>query len=415
MKSNMIEVALFTGLGLLGYILATKYAPPQKESFIASPRPVIQSNDNVQITQDAKGHNNMVPFFGGRVTQNVDLHANEGVLDSHAGSGTHHFQKREVQSLYDVTPGVGDPFGNPNESDFVQSRMVSGMRMNNVFPVEKVNVGPGLNDGYTNVPSGGYQQFNALRDFALPKTTDEIRAANKPKLSYEKPMIPGAHYITQPGLQAPVNKNRPDTFHLLTDDQGNLMYVNTTTGAQIAPAQFAEIMMKQQERETTSREYFGEAQAASGGFWSYIRAFTEPFEQFMKLTVGDYFGSGGGGTGWAQSTYVVDQYLAAYTNAGREASVNTDYKGPSGPSGVASLPAGPQSYNVMVKRDETLLEKNYTDPAASHIASPATAEQQGSMRYQEPLNQGIEIDRMHPDLLTAFRSNPYTQSLQSTY
>ena len=411
----MIEVALFTGLGLLGYILATKYAPPSKEQFVASPRPVITSNDNVEVTQEVKGHNNMVPFFGGRMTQNVDMGANDSVLDSHAGSGKHYFQKREVLSMYDVTPGVGDPYGNPNESDFVQSRMVSGMRMNNVFPLEKVNVGPGLNDGYTNVPSGGYQQFNELRNFALPKTTDELRVANKPKLSYDKPMIPGAHYVTNPGLQAPVNKNRPDTFHILTDKDGSLMYVNTTTGAQIAPAQFAEIMMKQQQRESTSREFYGEAQAAAGGFWSYIRAFTEPFEQFMKLTVGDYFGAGGGGTGYAQSTYLVDQYLAAYTNPNREANVTTDYVPPSGPAGAASLPAGQQAYNVAVHRDESLMRKDYVDPAAAHVKPSAHKEHQGSMHFQQPLNQGIELDRMQPEILDAFRSNPYTQSLQSTY
>ena len=59
---------------------------------------------------------------------------------------------------------MGQPFGTQNESEFMQSRMNSAMRMANVFPVEQTQVGPGLNDGYTNLPSGGYQQFNEMQE-----------------------------------------------------------------------------------------------------------------------------------------------------------------------------------------------------------------------------------------------------------
>jgi hypothetical protein len=330
----MIQLALFTGLGLLGYILSTQYnlkfsGKNPRELFVDAreSRPTILTadgqGDHALITQAPQGHNNMVPFYGAKVTQNMMSGANGSILDSFSGTGKEQFQKREIASLYDVAPGMGLPFGNQNESDFYQSRMVAGMKMNNVFPVEKVNVGPGLNDGYTNKPSGGFQQFNELQEYAKPRTTDEIRAANKPKLSYDKPMIPGAHYITNPGLQAPVNKNRPDTFAVLTDSDGNMPYLNTTTGAQVAPAQFPAQIQKEQQRETTNIEYYGGGGAAFT-FSSYVRAFTEPFEQFMKLTVGEWFGVGGGQGGAPEGNYVVDQYLEAYTNPGREASILTN-------------------------------------------------------------------------------------------
>ena len=45
----------------------------------------------------------------------------------------------------------------------MQSRMVSSLRMANVFPIEQTQVGPGLNDGDTNLPSGGYQQFTEMQ------------------------------------------------------------------------------------------------------------------------------------------------------------------------------------------------------------------------------------------------------------
>jgi hypothetical protein len=43
-----------------------------------------------------------------------------------------------------------------------------------------------------------------------------------------------------------------------------------------------------------------------------------------------------------------------------------------------------------------------------------TASQQGSQRYVEPLKQDVYTNRNEqPGLLDAFKSNPYTQSLQS--
>jgi hypothetical protein len=406
----MIQLALFTGLGLLGYILATQYKPQPKETFL-SPRPFTESNDNVMLTQTPKGHNNMVPFFGAKVTQNMRADAHSSILDTFAGTGNEMFQKREIASLYDIAPGTSGPvFGGANESDFYQSRMVSGMRMNNVAPIERVNVGPGINDGFTNLPSGGYQQFNELQEYIKPRTTDEIRTVNKPKLSYDKPVIPGSHYVTNPGLQAPVNKNRPDTFNILVDKDGTMPYLLTTGGAQVAPAQFPAQIQKEQQRETTTTEYYGSG-GASFTFSSYIRAFTEPFEQFMKLTVGEYFGVGGGLGGAPEGSYVVDPYLAAYTNPGREASVLTNYQAP----GYVSINSGETTYGATkTNKDETMLVnvRRFEDPA-NIVASSATAQQIGAQKYNVPLDQGVEISRIGSDILDAFRSNPYTQSLTS--
>lgn len=417
----MIQLALFTGLGLLGYILATQYNTQlnkrnPKEMFIGTretylaPQPIDQHTDRVDTTQAPQGHNNMVPFFGAKVTQNMQAGANSSILDTFAGSGKEHFQKREIASLYDVVPGMGLPFGNQNESDFYQSRMVAGMRMNNVFPIEKVNVGPGLNDGYTNKPSGGFQQFNELQEYAKPRTTDEIRVANKPKVSYDKPVIPGSHYITNPGLQAPVNKNRPDTFAIMTDKDGNMPYLNTTTGAQVAPAQFPAQIQKEQQRESTNIEYYGGG-GASFTFSSYVRAFTEPFEQFMKLTVGEWFGIGGGQGGAAEGSYVVDPYLEAYTNPGREASVLTNYQAP----GYIAVGTGANNYGATVtNKDESQMVniRQFVDPA-NVVPTVTDIQQIGVQKFNEPLQQDVELSRMEPSILDAFRSNPYTHSLAS--
>lgn len=380
-----MEVALILGLAALGYALAPQVArqteEPEKinpkETFV-NPKPTAPETERVTIVQSTEGHNNMVPFFGGKVTQSIYSGATDGILDTYTGTGKHtFFHKDEAPAFFKPEAATGLPWGKQVETDFEQSRMVSSLSMKNVFPIQQTLVGPGVNDGYTNLPSGGYQQ-DSIREFALPKTTDELRVANKPKLTYEGEVVPGAHYITEPGIQAPVKKNRPDRFQVLQAADGSLPHVNTTLGQQVASAVYPTTMMKLQNRESTSVDYKGAGQAAAGGYLSYIRAFTEPFQQFMKLTV-----------------------------EGRPT--------PAGPATSGGLAAGPQSYNVQTHRDETLLNnvRTFEAPLMTLGGQAPTADLQGSTKYVVPLKQDFYTERNEPGILDAFRKNPYTQSLNS--
>lgn len=371
----MIEVALLLGLASVGYLLAvqqpTKDDPLTlvKEQFTPlSPRPTERHSDGVIHSQEQAGHSNEVPFFGARVTQSMYSGATNGILDSHTGAGKEYFQKREVKSFFDAKPGTGQPFGNQVETEFEQSRMVSGQHMNNVFPIDQVRVGPGANDGYTNLGKGGFQQ-DQMREYAAPKTTDEIRVATKPKLSYEPPVIPGANQITKPGIQADVNKNKPDRFAVLGMDR-----VNTAVGAQTAPHIYPEQPMKTQARETTTVAYEGGARGNSI-FTSYIRAFTEPYQEFMKLTA-----------------------------EGRP--------GPAGAQAGTFNGIGADEYSAQTKKDESVL----SDAARTNggiVSLPAHAEQHGSYRYNAPLQQDVYTQRNEPAILSAHRSNPYSQPLNA--
>jgi len=380
-----MEVALLLGLAALGYALAPQIARQQrelqeqqkrnpKETFIS---PADYKNvDDVTVVQSADGHNNMVPFFGANVTQTTYNGATDGILDTYTGTGKNtFFHKEEAPAFFKPETATGLPWGKQVETDFEQSRMVTSLAMKNVFPIEPVQVGPGVNDGYTNLPSGGYQQ-DSIREFALPKTTDEIRAANKPKLTYSSDPVPGSHFITDMGLQAPVKKNKPDRFQVLEPGA----HLNTTLGQQVASAVYPTQVMKLQNRESTSVEYESPAQAAAGGYLTYIRAFTEPFQEFMKLTV------------------------EGRPNVG----------GPVG--GMNGLSAGQQSVNVQTHRDENLLvnSRGFEAPLMTFGGQAPTADLQGSVKYFEPLKEDINVARNQPDILEAFRKNPYTQSLQSS-
>jgi hypothetical protein len=382
-----MEVAMLLGLAAWGYSLTTQ-AAAQSEGQEQKPRDAIETlvnpahtesaTENVTVEQSSTGHSNMVPFFGGRITQSSYSGATDGIMDTFTGSGKNtFFHKEEAPSFFAPEAGRDLPWGQQVETEFEQSRMVTSLGMKNVFPIAQTQVGPGVNDGYTNLPSGGYQQ-DTIREYAIPKTTDELRVANKPKLTYEGEVIPGAHFITEMGIQAPVNKNRPDRFQVLSGADG-LPYANTSVGQQVASAIYPTTLMKNQNRETTSVEYEGAAMAAVGGYLSYIRSFTEPFQQFMKLTV-----------------------------EGRAP--------PAGPVGGAALQAGPQSYNVQVHKDESILNnvRGFESPMMTTGGQAPSASQQGSTKYVVPLQEDIYVQRNAPSLLDAFRSNPYTQSLQSS-
>jgi hypothetical protein len=252
--------------------------------------------------------------------------------------------------------------------------------MKNVAPIDRVQVGPGINDGYTNLPSGGLNQGIESREYQLPKTTDEIRVATKPKLTYTSDPVPGGRNVKEMGLQAPVKKNRPDRFQILQAADGSLPHLNTTTGQQMASSIYPEFVMKSQNRPETAAQFMGGVGKSTGGYESYIRSFTEPYQQFMRLTT-----------------------------EGRAA--------PGGPVGGMGVNSGPEAYTVQTHRDESthVNYRNFETPLVGRGGQAPTASLQGSVKYDEPVGQSVQIDRVTvPGLLDAYKSNPYTQSLQSS-
>jgi hypothetical protein len=360
----MIELALLMGLGAVGYMLATQ---EPKEEFTLQPRPTPQHTD-VVVHKQGKGHSNQVPFFGARVTQSMYSGATDQILDTHTGAGKEYFQKRETQSFFDVKTGTGNPFGQQVESDFIQSRMDAGTQMRNTFPIDQTHVAPGLNAGYTNLGSGGYQQDTG-REYALPPTTDELRIATRPKVTFSSEPVPGAATVTKPGIQAPVNKNRPDKFAVLGMERAN-----TTVGQQVANSMYPTVPMKDQARDSTTVQYYGTGNGA-GGVWStYLRAFTEPFQEFMKLSAD-----------------------------GRP--------GPAGPQGSGNS-IGAHQISVHTRKDESVLSDATRFNVPTSIVT-AGSEHLGSYRYKDRLQQDVHLERTHPYVVEAHQKNPYSKPLNS--
>lgn len=202
-------------------------------------------------------HNNMTPFFGGRVRQNLDDNITESRLENYTGRGELLAAKQEPVQLFAPTRGLTNVCGMQNSNDFYMQRIGESKSRNNDFPIPQVRVGPGLDAGYTSMPQGGFQQANTL-DILRPKTVDDLRVLTKPKVVYEGRVTGPSQGAAQRGIQAPIDKNRPDTYYEQSPDQ----WIRTT-GAISKESGRPVQLVKAQNREDTNSDYSGPAYAKS--------------------------------------------------------------------------------------------------------------------------------------------------------
>ena len=181
-------------------------------------------------------HNNMTPFLKKNVTQNTNVD-NMSVLDNLTGNNSLKKGKQEIECMFKPQMNSGGNIcGMKNNDDFFKSRIDLSEVANNFFPIEKIRVGPGINQGFGSESSGGFHQADTL-DYAKPRTLDELRSKINQKETYFE--IPVKGHIKGPdrrGEIAPMAKRRPDTVFEQTED----MWIKTTganTKDTLRPAQ----------------------------------------------------------------------------------------------------------------------------------------------------------------------------------
>ena len=122
-------------------------------------------------------HNNMVPFFGGKITQNTE-HFSQRKLGLFTGASDPLIKpeggKKELKPFFAPTRDLSHVNGRPVDENRQMGRYIPGDKKTSELPFQQIRVGPGLNQGYTNKPSGGFHQENT-RDYIMPKTIDELR------------------------------------------------------------------------------------------------------------------------------------------------------------------------------------------------------------------------------------------------
>ena len=195
-------------------------------------------------------HNNMVPFTSSNaVGQTYKVNVAETILDNYVGSGSQVIKKIEQAPLFKPQENVQWPYGAPDMSDFYQSRVNPANNNNNVKPFESVMVGPGLDKGFTADGSHGYNAGMEARDKWLPKTVDELRVKTNPKQEFTLDNLegPASASVKNVGIEGKVEKYRPDTFYINSQDRWL-----TTTGAEKATRLVAEEIFRPSHRNETT-------------------------------------------------------------------------------------------------------------------------------------------------------------------
>ena len=216
-------------------------------------------------------HNNMQPFFGGSIKQNVDEYANNSTFETYTGCNSNYIKKKEICPMFKPEMNGGNVYGTSNLDGYQRDRYIPSRYRNNESPIEKIYVGPGLNRGYTAKPTGGFQQFDT-QEYALPKNVDELRTKDRPKIVNKGRIIAGAH-IGRTGKVGEVKKNLPDTYYENTPDR-----YFTTTGDVVAAKQRPQIVLKNVNRKKTEgrNNGFGPAGTTRGSKSNMVRSTVKP-------------------------------------------------------------------------------------------------------------------------------------------
>jgi len=185
------------------------------------PQQIYSLTGNYLDSQQFK-HNNMVPFYGGKVkSYTYDTKFAEVILDNMVGNSSQTIKKIEQAPLFKPEANMNWAYGAPNNSDFYQSRVYPAMKNNHAKPFDSLYVGPGLDQGYGVNGSNGFNSGMEARDKWLPYTVDQLRVATNPKLEYELTNHegPAESTIKNVGILGRVEKQRPDTFFINTQDR----------------------------------------------------------------------------------------------------------------------------------------------------------------------------------------------------
>ena len=194
-------------------------------------------------------HNNMQPFFGSTATQNMDLSKPIQKLDIFTGGNNLKKPKKETEPLFE--PEQQNIFGMQNYAEQYKKNINQSRYENHNLPFEQVKIGPGVGLDYDDGPTGGFQQD--VRKYQMPKTVDDLRAKNNPRVSYKGRIIKGKKEIKR------------DSEYYFTKNKHAIMAVDKTqfpTGGVEKETKRSDIYIKNNNRKI-SKEVMGPASSVN--------------------------------------------------------------------------------------------------------------------------------------------------------
>jgi hypothetical protein len=217
-------------------------------------------------TIDDFKHNNMNIFYNnksnGQFSQDKFNRA-DSTMDNYTGAGSMAIEKSEVSCFFKPHENMQNVYGNQNQSDFMQSRVVQSQRFANSKPWEEVKVAPG---------SSGFNSGMENREKWIDKTVDQLRITNNPKADTPTNYVPPAYKMGDHGAIGKTINKKPDTYYVNKEIKGNVLGI-------LKPTQASEQMLTDENREHTSVSYYGTRVADTAG---YVKgAYDEPHKQCL--------------------------------------------------------------------------------------------------------------------------------------
>ena len=212
-----MELLVLSGLAFIGYELSKDDKTPRRKLKDCK---VLQNNNKYPIESDTHPeipvpkHNNMVPYFTSAKSQNTNGDYKQRSLETFTGTDDLSFQsKRESEALFQPQANLSNVNGMQLSLDDSnrKQRYASTITdiMNNVAPIEKQYVGPGLNTNPDVASKGGYHDMYRI----LP---DNIHAYKKNNFGGR---VLAGKGVTNQRNAAPVvtDHKKPNRYYTLCD------------------------------------------------------------------------------------------------------------------------------------------------------------------------------------------------------
>ena len=220
------------------------------------------------VPVDQFRHNNMVPFYGGKVKQpSVDQSSySAGKLEAFTGSYEHRplGRKKEIDAIWSPTPqGVMNSGGrvimDENRDAWLQTMPQSRNRANEAPAglAPEIVGRPGVRGGETG------DVYYDMRAYAYDRNVDELRPASKPKLTFEGRILPGAAIAPDAmaniarELPVVIDPKRQTPMRELTCTDQLFRTVGAHTGEVQRPADLYDGIKPTERMSTSQNSYVG--------------------------------------------------------------------------------------------------------------------------------------------------------------
>ena len=137
-------------------------------------------------------------------------------LDIYTGSSKNYIHKKEIEPFFNPVGDITHVYGMPNKTDVFEERYADTIKLErrNEKPFEPQQIGPGLRLNHDVDSLGGFHDTTRV----LPKTVDDLRRSDNPKLSYSNDPIIGKRGDKK-AVVYPMMKRRPDKFKEIGVDE----------------------------------------------------------------------------------------------------------------------------------------------------------------------------------------------------